>query len=180
MDENQFLKSIQAYRQQTQMMADLKDALVSLKATSDKLSDEILAYLGEHPEAYNICHRKTISLGVLGSCLIQCSYGRALAARNVKTKLDDQKFLGKMRDLMLEGGIPGSCYLKNRLVLNKELVKADYAAGSLNDQDLRELGLCYEPTMSLAVKTIRTKSELDELRDKALEAADKAEAEAED
>ena len=55
-----------------------------------------------------------------------------------------------------------------------------YAAGSLTDQDLRELGLCYEPTMSLAVKTIRTKSELEELRDKALEAADKAEAQAED
>ena len=32
MNENQFSKAIQAYRQQTQMMADLKDALASLKA----------------------------------------------------------------------------------------------------------------------------------------------------
>lgn len=154
------------YRKLREMVAELEDCLKPLKEEAETLQDEIFAEFSRKPSLYNVCRKKTVSMGFVGKNLVRVDFGKAFE-RADGGRRDDQEWLKKLVASPLGGN-----YVKTRYELNLQKLLGDFKSEILAAESAKMLGLNMGTTYKLKVYRIPRDAEFSALKEEALKLAD--------
>ena len=148
-------------RKITEHVDEMEDIIEGLKGEREALTGEILEYLKTHKDAFNVATYKNRSVGYVGRNCFAVNYGLQLA-RKKDLPTDDQKWLAG-----LAANTPVSRFIKPRFAFDKAGARTAALSGTLGEEDLKEVGLCLNPTASLIVRYVPDDVTIAALKDEA-------------
>ena len=154
------------YRKVREMVGELEECLKPLKEEAAKLQDEIFAEFSRKPTMYNVCRKKTVSMGFVGKNLVRVDYGKTLE-RIDGGRRDDQEWL---KDF--EKKFPGCGFVKTKYELNVAMLQGYLKGEVLTLNGLTKMGLAQKPSYKVKVYRICKDAELNALKTEALALAD--------
>lgn len=141
-----------------------KGAADYASAEIERLTPEVLEYLGENAGAYNVGVRKNLAVGITGNIMFKVSTRSSITRVDGKRE-DDQKWLEKL---------PAD-FVRDRLSLNKQVVERVFAndvSGALQftPQELKKkYGIVREAAQTLKVSAAYSDAEMEQLKLEATE-----------
>jgi len=159
------------YRKLREMVAELEDCLKPLKEEATKLQDELFAEFSRKPSLYNVCRKKTVSMGFVGKNLVRVDYGRTIERKDGGRR-DDQDWLKEF-----ESKFPGCGFVKNKYELNLAKMLGDIKGEVLTLDGLSSMGLRMAPSYKVKVYRIPRDMELAALKQEALKLVDEVDEE---
>ena len=170
-----FESTVGRFHKTMQTIAELKEALDTLKRSAESQKEEIIGFLADHSELYNVSVRRKESTGIAGNLLYKTTFGEKLVARSGTAAIEDKEFVEKMREVSVAGGVKGADYVRIKYEVNKAKLAADIKAGVLGKADLTKLNIALEPTVNFKVDRVKTEKELYDLKAAAMELAESVE-----
>jgi len=162
-------KKAARYRRLSEIVTEIAEALAPIKAEMQQLEGELLEIFSGDPKLYNVCICKSFGAGFVANDLVQFYFNKKLERKNGKRD-DDQEWLAEIAKSQ-----DAKPYVRSRLELAKSKLRADLAAGLIDEKTIGGFGLRLATTANLKVTRARTVLEMDVLRTRALDAAAEAE-----
>ena len=106
-----FESTVGRFHKTMQTIAELKEALDTLKRSAESQKEEIIGFLADHSELYNVSVRRKESTGIAGNLLYKTTFGEKLVARSGTAAIEDKEFVEKMREVSVAGGVKGADYV---------------------------------------------------------------------
>ena len=159
------------YRKLREMVAELEDCLKPLKEEASKLQDELFAEFSRRPSLYNVCKKKTVSMGFVGKNLVRVDYGKTIERKDGGRR-DDQEWLKRLGERF-----PGCGFVKTKYELNLAKMLGDIKGEVITLDGLGEMGLAMAPSFKVKVYAIPKDAELSALKEEALKLADEVDEE---
>lgn len=130
-------------------------SIQTLKARIAEDTDDVLEYLGEHPEVFSKV-QKNLSTAVVGDTYLTVGAGSCVKRERGRDE-NDQDWLALIKNNK-ECDFAWSL-VNARYHLNKRVVLDMLASGTLTAGKLRKLGICIVKTQTLGVRAIESEEE---------------------
>ena len=156
-----FENKVARFRKCRQMAVELKETAKTLEAECAVLEGQIFDEITMTPSRLNVFIRKTSSAGLAGRNMFTVSFSKEVARRHALDRLDDQEWLEQV----------SKKYTVSKLSLLKNKINADFKAGKLDEDKLRDMDLRYERKASLTVSLVPSDADLSRIREEALKLA---------
>ena len=154
-------------RKITEMLGELEDVIKPLKEEAAKLQDDIMAEFANTPSLFNVCKRKTVSMGFVGKNLVRIDFGKSLERIDGGRK-DDQEWLKG-----IEASLPICGFIRTKFELNQQKILGDLKGESITEDSLaKAFGLKLGTTSKVKVYRTPEDAAVDALAAEALKLAD--------
>lgn len=160
MTEQTFKAKVNRLAKDLTIVNKMSEAMKPLKARIAEDTDDVLEYLGQHPEAYSKI-QKNVSTAVIGNVFVSVGFGDAVTRKGGKDENDQTWLAALMQNIRSSG------FVRSRLSLDKRAVLTAIDKGETDARLLKESGIAIEKTQTLKAALIESPEELARLVDDA-------------